>query len=86
MKTFQQFQSDSQQLDEGLGTVAKVAMKGITKLAKKSFAKGLSKSMRSGPKFQSMAQKGTRGLTGKVKTMYHGTSSDIAKRAQVKGL
>ena len=68
MKTFQQFQLDSQQIDEGLGTVAKVAMKGITKLAKKSFAKGLSKSMRSGPKFQSMAQKGTRGLTGKVKT------------------
>ena len=86
MKTIQQFQSDSQQLDEGLGTVAKVAMKGITKLAKKSFAKGLSKSMRSGPKFQSMAQKGTRGLTGKVRTLYHGTSSDIAKRAQVKGL
>ena len=52
MKTFQQFQLDSQQIDEGLGTVAKVAMKGITKLAKKSFAKGLSKSMRSGPKFQ----------------------------------
>ena len=86
MKTFKQFQSDSQQLDEGLGTVAKVAMKGITKLAKKSFAKGLSKSMRSGPKFQSMAQKGTRGLTGKTRTLYHGTSSDIAKRAQVKGL
>jgi len=86
MKTFQQFQLDSQQLDEGLGTVAKVAMKGITKLAKKSFVKGLSKSMRSGPKFQSMARKGTRGLTGKVKTVYHGTSSDIAKRAQVKGL
>ena len=86
MKTFEQFQTDSQQLDEGLGTVAKVAMKGITKLAKKSFAKGLSKSMRSGPKFQSMAQKGTRGLTGKTRTLYHGTSSDIAKRAQVKGL
>ena len=86
MKTFQQFQLDSQQLDEGLGTVAKVAMKGITKLAKKSFAKGLSKSMRSGPKFQSMTQKGARGLTGKTRTLYHGTSSDIAKRAQVKGL
>ena len=86
MKTFQQFQLDSQQLDEGLGTVAKIAMKGITKLAKKSFVKGLSKSMRAGPKFQSMTQKGARGLTGKVKTIYHGTSSDIAKRAQVKGL
>ena len=86
MKTYKQFVSEARELDEGLGTAAKIAMKGINKIAKKSFVKGLSKSMRSGPKFQSMAQKGTRGLTGKVKTMYHGTSSDIAKRAQVKGL
>ena len=86
MKTYKQFVTEARELDEGLGTVAKVAMKGITKLAKKSFVKGLSKSMRSGPKFQSMARKGTRGLTGKVKNVYHGTSSDIAKRAQVKGL
>lgn len=35
MKTFQQFQADSQQLDEGLGTVAKVAVKGAIKFAKK---------------------------------------------------
>ena len=86
MQTYKQVVSEARELDEGLGTVAKVAMKGITKLAKKSFVKGLSKSMRSGPKFQSMARKGTRGITGKVKTVYHGTSSDIAKRAQVKGL
>ena len=66
MKTYKQFVTEARELDEGLGTVAKVAMKGITKLAKKSFVKGLSKSMRSGPKFQSMARKGTRGLTGKV--------------------
>ena len=86
MKTYKQFVTEARELDEGLGTAAKIALKGITKIAKKSFAKGLSKSMRSGPKFQSMTRKGTRGLTGKVKTVYHGTSSDIAKRAQVKGL
>ena len=86
MKTYKEFVTEARELDEGLGTAAKIALKGSTKLAKKSFAKGLSKSMRSGPKFQSMVQKGTRGLTGKTRTLYHGTSSDIAKRAQVKGL
>ena len=86
MKTYKQFVTEARELDEGLGTVAKIAMKGINKIAKKSFVKGLSKSMGAGPKFQSMTQKGTRGLTGKVRTLYHGTSSDIAKRAQVKGL
>ena len=86
MKTYKQFVTEAKELDEGLGTAAKIAMKGISKIAKKSFAKGLSKSMRAGPKFQSITQKGTRGLTGKVRTLYHGTSSDIAKRAQIKGL
>ena len=86
MKTYKEFVTEARELDEGLGTAAKIALKGITKLAKKSFAKGLSKSMRAGPKFQSMTQKGARGLTGKTRTLYHGTSSDIAKRAQVKGL
>ena len=86
MKTYKQFVTEAIELDEGLGTATKIAMKGINKIAKKSFVKGLSKSMRAGPKFQSMTQKGTRGLTGKVRTLYHGTSSDIAKRAQIKGL
>ena len=86
MKTYKQFVTEARELDEGLGTATKIAMKGINKIAKKSFVKGLSKSMRAGPKFQSMTQKGTRGLTGKVRTLYHGTSSDIAKRAQIKGL
>ena len=86
MKTYKEFVTEARELDEGLGTATKIALKGITKLAKKSFAKGLSKSMRAGPKFQSMTQKGVRGLTGKTRTLYHGTSSDIAKRAQVKGL
>ena len=43
MKTFQQFQLDSQQLDEGLGTVAKVAIKGAVKLAKKGGLKKVGK-------------------------------------------
>ena len=86
MKTYKQFVTEARELDEGLGTAAKIAMKGINKIAKKSFVKGLSKSMRAGPKFQSVTKKGARGLTGKTRTLYHGTSSDIAKRAQVKGL
>ena len=43
MKTFQQFQLDSQQLDEGLGTVAKVAIKGAVKFAKKGGLKKVGK-------------------------------------------
>ena len=43
MKTFQQFQLDSQQLDEGLGTVAKVAVKSAVKFAKKGGLKKVGK-------------------------------------------
>ena len=43
MKTFQQFQLDSQQIDEGLGTVAKVAIKGAVKFAKKGGLKKVGK-------------------------------------------
>ena len=42
-ETFQQFQSDSQQLDEGLGTVAKVAIKSAVKFAKKGGLKKVGK-------------------------------------------
>tara|TARA_B100001029_G_C14665120_1_gene236506 strand:+ start:93 stop:215 length:123 start_codon:yes stop_codon:yes gene_type:complete len=40
MKTYKQFVTEAKELDEGLGTAAKIAMKGISKIAKKSFAKG----------------------------------------------
>ena len=43
LKTYKQFQLDSQQLDEGLGTVAKVAMKGAVKFAKKGGLKKVGK-------------------------------------------
>ena len=43
MKTFNEFQLDSQQLDEGLGTVAKVAIKGAVKFAKKGGLKKVGK-------------------------------------------
>ena len=43
MKTFEQFQLDSQQLDEGLGTLAKVAVKSAVKLAKKGGLKKVGK-------------------------------------------
>ena len=45
MKTFQQFQLDSQQLDEGLGTVAKVAVKSAVKFAKKGGLKKIGKKL-----------------------------------------
>ena len=45
MKTFQQFQTDSQQLDEGLGTVAKVAIKSAVKFAKKGGLKKIGKKL-----------------------------------------
>ena len=66
MKTYKQFVTEARELDEGLGTAAKIAMKGINKIAKKSFVKGLSKSMRAGPKFQSMTQKGTSRTAGSL--------------------
>ena len=50
MKTFQQFQSDSQQLDEGLGTVAKVAIKGAVKFAKKGGLKKVGKLFKKKPR------------------------------------
>ena len=45
MKTFEQFQLDSQQLDEGLGTVAKVAIKSAVKFAKKGGLKKIGKKL-----------------------------------------
>ena len=50
MKTFKQFQSDSQQLDEGLGTVAKVAIKGAVKFAKKGGLKKVGKLFKKKPR------------------------------------
>ena len=50
MKTFQQFQLDSQQLDEGLGTVAKVAIKGAVKFAKKGGLKKVGKLFKKKPR------------------------------------
>ena len=50
MKTFQQFQLDSQQLDEGLGTVAKVAVKSAVKFAKKGGLKKVGKLFKKAPK------------------------------------
>ena len=50
MKTFQQFQTDSQQLDEGLGTVAKVAIKGAVKFAKKGGLKKVGKLFKKKPR------------------------------------
>ena len=50
MKTFNQFQLDSQQLDEGIGTIAKVAIKGAAKFAKKGGLKKIGKMFKKAPK------------------------------------
>jgi len=50
MKTFQQFQLDSQQLDEGLGTVAKLAVKSAVKFAKKGGLKKVGKLLKKKPR------------------------------------
>ena len=50
MKTFNQFRLDSQQLDEGIGTIAKVAIKGAAKFAKKGGLKKIGKMFKKAPK------------------------------------
>ena len=99
MKTYKQFiieANAARELDEGIMTAgAKVIGKVLPKVVKalkpaKNVAKksvfAVTRRMGIGPKFKAQTTPGLRGLTGKTRTLYHGTSSDIAKRAQVKGL
>ena len=99
MKTYKQFiieANAARELDEGIMTAgAKVIGKVLPKVIKalkpaKNVAKksvfAVTRRMGIGPKFKAQTTPGLRGLTGKTRTLYHGTSSDIAKRAQVKGL
>ena len=96
MKTYKQFVTEayaSRELDEAITgkIVAKVlpkvskSLKPVQNVAKKSvFA--VTRRLGIGPKFQASIKPGTRGLTGKTRTFLHGTSSDIAKRAELRGL
>ena len=45
MKTYNQFISETKQLDEGIGTIAKVAIKGAAKFAKKGGLKKIGKKL-----------------------------------------
>ena len=68
MKTYKQFVTEARELDEGLGTISKVAIKGALKLGKKFGPKVYSKSI--DPYFaQKAIQKGTH-MIG-----YHGSSA-----------
>ena len=70
MKKFQQFQLDSQQLDEGLGTVAKVAIKSAVKFAKKG---GLKKVGKNWIKFTKNSYLNSRSQD--IPTIYHDIGS-----------
>jgi len=50
MKTFKQFVTETRELDEGLGTLAKVAIKGAVKFAKKGGLKKIGKMFKKAPK------------------------------------
>ena len=99
MKTYKQFiieANAARELDEGIITAgAKVIGKVLPKVVKalkpaKNVAKksvfAVTRRMGIGPKFKAQTTTGLRGLTGKTRNLYHGTSSDIAKRAQLRGL
>ena len=50
MKTFKKFVTETRELDEGIGTVAKVAIKGAVKFAKKGGLKKIGKMFKKAPK------------------------------------
>ena len=79
MKTYKQFVTEAKELDEGLGTIAKVALKGAAKFVKKG---GLKK-----------AGKVIKNLISKPKPkpsdyarMYHGTTEKAAKNILKTGM
>ena len=71
MKTFQQFQIDAYQLNEGKVALAKTVIKGVSKLAR---------SMRAGP-----AIKHLRNPFKKSVRMYHGTVKNASNKIMNKG-
>ena len=91
MKTFQQFQSDSQQLDEGKVALAKMALKGLSKVARKvPVMKKIGKSITKTPVVKKVG-KVIKNLRAKPKEsdyvrMYHGTTEKAANRFMDKQL
>ena len=78
MKTFKQFITEARELDEGLGTIAKTALKSAVKLGKKTqiFKKAgkFFKNLISKPKPSDYVR------------MYHGTTEKAAKNILKKGM
>ena len=75
MKTYKQFITEARELDESKSKLAKMAFKGITKLAKK-----FTKSMRAGPPVKHLKTP----FKDSVR-MYHGTSTKSANKIMNKG-
>ena len=91
MKTFQEFQLDLQQLDEGKVALAKMALKGLSKVARKvPVIKKIGKSITKIPIVKKVG-KVIKNLRAKPKEsdyvrMYHGTTEKAAKNIMKKGM
>ena len=79
MKTYKQFVAETKELDEGLGTIAKVALKSAAKFVKKG---GLKKA---GKVFKNLISKPKPKPSDYVR-MYHGTSERAAKNILKTGM
>ena len=79
MKTYKQFVTEARELDEGLGTIAKVALKGVAKFVKKG---GLKKA---GKVIKNLISKPKPKPSDYVR-MYHGTTEKAAKNILKKGM
>ena len=79
MKTYKEFVTEARELDEGLGTIAKVALKGAAKFVKKG---GLKKA---GKVIKNLISKPKPKPSDYVR-MYHGTTEKAAKNILKKGM
>ena len=79
MKTYKEFVTEARELDEGLGTIAKLALKGAAKFVKKG---GLKKA---GKVIKNLISKPKPKPSDYVR-MYHGTTEKAAKNILKKGM
>ena len=80
MKTYKQFITEARELDEGLGTIAKVAFKSAVKLGKKTPIL-----KKAGKVFKNLISKPKPKPSDYVR-MYHGTTEKAAKNILKKGM
>ena len=79
MKTYKEFVTEARELDEGLGTIAKLALKGAAKFVKKG---GLKKA---GKVIKNLISKPKPKPSDYVR-MYHGTTEKAAKNILKRGM